>query len=75
MNQNYQYYGDTQPPYEPQYAPPKKSNTPMIIAIVVVVVILLCCCCIAFPVFMYYVGGDMLTDWLGITQLLPPSLI
>ena len=76
MTQNYPYYNDTQPAYEPPYAPPpKKSNTPTIIAIVVVVLILFCCCCIVFPVFMYYVGGDILTNWMGWTQLLPPLLI
>lgn len=80
MDQNYPYYDASQAPYEPQYEPPyapppKKNNLPMIIAIIVVVILLLCCCCFIFPIFMYYIGGDILTDWMGITQLLPYSLI
>lgn len=57
------------PPEEP-YLPPQKKG-PSWILIVVVVLLVLCCCCVAFTLLFYFYLGDMLTDALGITQLLP----
>lgn len=71
MDQNYQSYSETSVEELP---PAPKKKGPNIILIVVVVLILLCCLCLLFAVFMYYIGGDWLTDQLGITQWLAPAL-
>ncbi len=54
---------------------PKRSNAPAVILIVVVVLLLLCCCCIVFPLLMYFVLGDVITDAMGITSILQPAMI
>lgn len=75
MDQNYPSSDPYQPyvPPEPAYAPPApKSNAPRLVLIVAVVLILLCCCCVAAGLLFYFVLGDMITNSLGITQLLLP---
>jgi hypothetical protein len=76
MDQNYPSTEPYQPyvPPEPPYQPPAKSNGPRIILIVVIVLLLLCCCCVIFGLLMYFVVGDMITNSMGITQLLLPVL-
>jgi hypothetical protein len=69
-NQSYPDYGAT------EYGqPPQQNTTSRTILIVVGVLLLLCCCCIVFGLLMYYVLGDILTDAMGLTQLLPPLLM
>jgi hypothetical protein len=72
MDQDYQSYSETGVEELPP-APQKKG--PNIIMIVVVVLLLLCCCSIVFLALFYFVLGDMITDALGITQLLNPFLL
>ena len=66
--QSYQTLPDYNPPPEP------KRNTNRTIMIIIGVLLLLCCCCIVFALLMYFVLGDLLTDALGITQILVPLL-
>ena len=76
MDQNYQTYpesGEEIPPVD-QLPPAPKKKGPNVILIVVIVLVLLCCCCLAFGVIMYQWLGDIITDAMGITQLLAPTL-
>lgn len=77
MDQSYQSYSDADadlPPVE-QLPPAPDKKRPSIILIVVVVLLLLCCCCLLSTVLLYFWLGDIITDSLGITQLLAPMLI
>ena len=76
MDQNYQAYpdaGEQIPPVD-QLPPAPKKKGMNVILVVVIVLLLLCCCCLAFSVIMYQWLGDLITDALGITQWLSPTL-
>lgn len=54
--------------------PPPERNTSRTVMIVVGILLILCCCCAVFSIFMYFYGGDWLTDQMGITRLIIPYL-
>lgn len=70
MDQNYQSYSAT----SVENLPPAPKKRPNILLIVVIVLLLLCCCLVALAALMYFWLGDIITDALGITQLLAPAL-
>lgn len=81
MDPNYPDYNNSASPFPStetvDYAElqqPKRSRGPAVILIVVVVLLLLCCCCIVFPLLMYFVLGDAITDAMGITGILQPAV-
>jgi hypothetical protein len=76
MDQNYQPYNyDPQiPPAGEPYTPPPQRNTSRTVMIVVGVLLLLCCCCVGGALLFYYVLGDIFTDAMGITRLIPAVL-
>jgi predicted component of type VI protein secretion system len=57
-----QYRGGPPPPP----APPARSNRNRNLLLIVLGLLLLCCCCLAFSVWVYQEGGDMLMEWLGL---------
>jgi len=72
MDQNFQDYSEVAVEDLP---PAPKKKGPNIILIVVVVLLLLCCCLVLFTGLFYFWLGDLITDALGITQLLAPVLL
>lgn len=71
MDQNYQSYSEAGVEELP---PAPKKKGPSIILIIVVVLLLLCCCLVAFLALFYFWLGDLITDALGITRFLGPTL-
>lgn len=74
MAENYSPYGTPIPPVEPRRQRALENRTLRIILIAVVILIVLCVCCLAFALILYFWLGDIITDALGITSRLIPTL-